>query len=274
MKLFFHIILTVFAISIFYLSAQEEDTQRLDEQVPESRERTILRSLAISMDNIEQEVVALKAARNSSTSNSEQLELSEEIIEKERSLVRLNSEFISLATKVETASAQESEEEALTLQQEIHQLLQPVIGEMKDATLAPRRIESTNRELLELEERRKTIQKIITGLEKQLAERTDPLIKKRLEEFIAIWKPQMEDLDTEIEIKKLRLAELERSDETIIDKVSVGARNFFQTRGKHLIFAFLGFILTFFLIRYAYALFRRLNPIHRKKGTEPFWTHP
>ena len=260
------IILTVFTISIFSLSAQEEVSQIPVQQVPESRERTILRSLAISMDNIEGEVVALKASRNNSTSNAEQLELSEQIIEKEKSLSRLNSEFISLATKVETATAGESEEVSLTLQQEIHELLQPVIGEMKDATLAPRRIESINRELAELKERRQTIQKIIAGLENQLAERTDPDIRKRLEEFVTIWKPQMEDLDTEIEIKALRLADLERSDEPIIDKVSNGARNFFQTRGKHLIFAILGFICTYLLVRYGYALFRRLNPIHRKKG--------
>ena len=260
------LILAILAATIFSLSAQEEGSQLSVEQVTESRERTILRSLAISMDKIEQEVVNLKETRKNSTSNTEQLELSEEIIEKEKSLMRLNSEFISLATKVETASVGESEEESLTLQQEIHVLLQPVIGEMKDATLAPRRIESTNRELEELRERRNTIQKIITGLEKQLAERSDPLITKRLQEFVAIWEPQMEDLDTEIEIKRLRLADLERSDESVIDKVSNSARNFFQTRGKHLLFALLGFVFTFFLIRYAYDLFRRLNPIHRKKG--------
>ena len=266
MNILSRIILTLLLATVLSLPAQEEEPIKTGTEVPDSRERTILRSLAISMDNIEQEILNLKATREDSTSNTEQLELSEKIIDKERSLVRLNSEFISLATKVETASAGETEEEALTLQQEIHVLLQPVIGEMKDATLAPRRIEATHRELDELRDRRKTIQKIITGLEKQLAEKTDPLIQKRLQEFIAIWEPQMADLDTEIEIKRLRLTELERSDETIINKVSNGARTFFQTRGKHLIFAFLGFIFTFFLIRYAYALFRRLNPIHRKKG--------
>ena len=146
-------ILTLFLATALSLTAQEEAPQNAGTEVPESRERTILRSLAISMDNIEQEIVDLKATRKDSASNTEQLELSEEIIEKEKSLVRLNSEFISLATKVETASVGESEEEDLTLQQEIHELLQPVIGEMKDATLAPRRIESTNRQLDDLREK-------------------------------------------------------------------------------------------------------------------------
>jgi len=179
---------------------------------------------------------------------------------------KLTTEFTSIATKIEAASIGDAVEEKRTLQDEIQDLLQPVITEMKDATLAPRHMEALRRSIEELEERRTLVVKVVTKLEERLTKNPPAVVQNRVNLLLGEWRPQLDELAAEIDVKRFRLSELEADDESVIDKTSKGAQKFFRTRGKHLALSILGFIVTFFLVRQLYALFRRLNPIHRKKG--------
>ncbi len=246
--------------------AQDPSREVSEKENVEVRQETVLKSLAVLMRGIEDQIAELQTLREKADNAAEKLQFFEQLKEQENELERLKLEFLSFAVRVDEGELGPVKEEPLSIQAEVKELLNPLFSELKDATAGPRKLEALRRKQQLLVEEKTTLVKVLTGLEERRAEVPDGIVAERLIEIQEVWMSKMENLKARLDVTSYKIKELEKDDESVLTRSSRGFQSFFRTRGKNLLIAALGALLTFFLIRKGYAFFRNLNPAHRKKG--------
>ncbi|QQL45667.1 hypothetical protein [Sulfuriroseicoccus oceanibius] len=264
----FHVWLALAFGVVFLLAAVPATKAQQPEATPTPQETakktSLLEDLSKSISETEAKLKKLESQRKSNLAPPELLELAEEIDQTERELRRLKNWFLSSATKIELDESSDAQQETLTLEQEIRELVAPVISELKDATLEPRKIESLRRRLAILDDQRATATRVVTAIDRKLAQNPPQDVVDRLNEQRAVWQEHLDETELEIAIANDRLADLNNSTESLWVRATTGIQNFFRTRGKNLLYAIIGCIVTLLIFRRGYAMFRKYSPVHRR----------
>ncbi|MDA7881454.1 hypothetical protein N9A94_04045 [Akkermansiaceae bacterium] len=247
------------------MSAQEAENKESSELKPEVRQVSVLQSLAVLIEKTETELEKIEALREKASTAAEQLQLTEQIQLQNVELSRLKLEFLSFAVCIEEEELGPIIDEPLSLNAEVRELLNPILSELKEATSGPRRLEALQRRRNLLLDEQKTASKVLQGLEDRLAGSPEAMVEDRLLEIQKSWKEKLENLKAKLDVTEYKIEELQNVDESIIQKSTRGLQSFFKTRGRNLLIATLGAILTFLLVRKGYAYFRSSKLFRHKK---------
>lgn len=188
------------------------------------------------------------------------------LAEADAEVQKLELQFASLAAQFEVADFEKPTVRSFDLQQELEQLIRPLVKTLKDATAGPRQVADLRGRLEQITQRLATAQAAQRAVERvrdQLPagsaarNETDRELAQR-------WRPLVRRLDDEALVLRANLRQLEAQETSLLGNVTDAVRNFLQSSGTSLLLTVVAFVVVFFGLR---ALVDRLL---RRRGERGF----
>ena len=223
-------------------------------------------SEALSEKAIEAIAISLEETR-AMLDNAREANDSDRVELLEAKLTSLNADLESVATGQASTSESPPPAAPFNLQEELTDLLKPLIEEVKAATKSPRDVE----ELRTLIEGLKTQQKdsnIALERLRALSEKSNlpEGLAPSLNLLTTKWETRHQSVETALSVASFKLAELEASRGNLIDSLSDIFSNFFQTRGLNLLIAAGAAVSIWLILSWLRARVEKLPSFRKKKG--------
>ena len=165
---------------------------------------------------------------------------------------RLEREFTQLASHLDLQELQDPEQAALQLEQEILELLAPLLDALKEATAGPRELSTLRERSEQLRERRA----LVLRARQQSVRTRDALpagsparaeAQRVLDER---WDPMLADLGRELLVVNANLQRREQDQVPLLDRTSDGVQSFLQSSGLNVVLCVATFLLVYFSLRW------------------------
>lgn len=237
------------------------------DEAPASGEKNLeaLRSTLPLIERENKTLEDLRAQLEATTSEVEREKIEAEIAEVRERLDELRSNFRTIASGIDGDVYFGEPAPPRTLQDEIQEVLQPLLDEVRDATAAPREMEELRDDLDQARQRRDLAAKALERIDELLGrEKLDEGIAAQARDAREVWQQRLDDVAARIDVVEAKLAERARNTPTVIESVSGAIAGFWKTRGLNLLLALGAFLAAFLLLRRSYRLFLRVSPFHRK----------
>ncbi|HSP42150.1 MAG TPA: hypothetical protein VLO11_04725 [Luteolibacter sp.] len=187
--------------------------------------------------------------------------------ERER-LRALEKDFREVASGIEETEYTMEDAASPGLSEQVGELLQPLLGEMRDASTGPREMEALRNQLRKARERQAMARDALNRIRALDDSQQDPAMRELLAESRSVWQQRASESGSRVKVLELQLAERERERTPFLEKASHVFSNFWKTRGLNLLLAAGAVLATFFLGRWLIRALRRISPIHRRKGAQ------
>lgn len=150
------------------------------------------------------------------------------------------------------------------LQEQISELLQPVIGELREASSKPREMDALRRSLDEWTERKAKADVVIARIEVLLEKAKDGVVLAELESARKLWGGRQAEAGGQIEVLSVQIEEREQNAKSMWETFSRLFSDFFRSRGLNLLVALIAALAGFMVTRRLYRWVCRFSPMHRK----------
>lgn len=164
---------------------------------------------------------------------------------------KLELQFASLAAQLEVADFEKPTVRSFDLQQELEQLIRPLLKTLKDATAGPRQVSDLRGRIEQLGQRLGTAEAAKRAVERT-RDQLPPGSAARAEadrELVQRWKPLVERLRDEVLVLRANLLRLEADETSLLGNVTDAVRNFLQSSGTSLLLTVVAFVVVFFGLR-------------------------
>lgn len=194
-------------------------------------------------------------------------ELRARIAELSASRNRLKATFDQTATEVESFGAGSQEKKELNWNEELTELLGPVISELKKVTARPREIERKRRQIAGLNQQIPLYEKALANIESLLAQAQAEPLASELGQLETRLEAQLSGIRTQKNILERQLSWEESRKKSLTQNLEDIFRIFFRSRGRNLAVSFLVGFLVWFGIRWLHRIAQRLSPFHQEVPT-------
>ena len=166
-------------------------------------------------------------------------------------LQELSWRFATLAARLDVQEFESPQHRQFDLQQEVEQMVRPLLQALKDATSGPRQISDLRARIRLLEQR----QSIADAAARAVGRTRDALpigSAARAEserELRDRWTPMIRGLHDELLVLHANLDRQQESTGSLVDNITAKSKDFVQTSGKSLLLATLTFLGIFFGLR-------------------------
>ncbi len=185
-------------------------------------------------------------------------------IDSERERVRqLRGNFQDILGGSEAAEYDEIVTPDTTLQNQLGELLQPIVGTLREATSTPRELEALRKSLDTWTERKRKADIVVNRIGVVTARNTDPSLAPELEEARRMWTGRSAEAAGQMSVLRAQIDERERQQKPMWSTLSGAFGDFFRSRGLNLLLALLAAVAGFIAVRRIYASVRRYTPVHR-----------
>ena len=190
--------------------------------------------------------------------------------ETKEALERLKSSFNELLAGKDSTTHYNENPAETSLQEELVEIFNPLIGEVKSATSKSREKDALRNQILLLEERKKAINSALDRIQAiiKLAEVKDTTkeLRRELKDREKTWLARQEQAMLEHETALLQLDQMLQESPNAVESASKVVAKFFKTRGFHLIIGIASAFLVLLLTRLLYKhLIIKISPFHRKE---------
>lgn len=175
----------------------------------------------------------------------------------------LRENFREILGGSEAAEYEDVTIENAGFQEQITELVQPVLSGIRDATAEPRELDSLRNQLALWTERKRKTDKVLSRIEKLKSEATDEVVSAELDSAENVWKARQSDATSQIAVLSVQIEERTKDQRSIWENLSTGTSDFFKSRGLNLLFAVLAAVIGFIAVRKIYALIRKVSPVHK-----------
>ena len=206
----------------------------------------------------------LQAQLSSNTTQATQEDTQARIDETKERIAGLRENFREILGGSEAAEYEEVTIENAGFQEQITELVQPVLSGIRDATAEPRELDSLRNQLSLWLSRKAKTEKVLARVDKLKSEATDSVVLAELNSAENIWKARQSDATSQIAVLSVQIDERTQNQRTLWESLSTGTSEFFKSRGMNLLLAILAALIGFFAVRKLYALFRKVSPMHKK----------
>lgn len=182
-------------------------------------------------------------------------------------LAELRHRFQAIAIKTDASLFDQTPEEKFDWQQELANVLKPIIAEFKKATKDSRELAELNERLEFNQARKQTAEKALAGLEPLLEADANPELTEPLRELRNTWTNRLRDAENQITVVQTQLARREEEQQSLLEQTRGAASGFVQTRGLNLLFGALAFAGVFFTMRGIEVLVHKVRPVKKKGKT-------
>ncbi len=252
-------------------SAQPAPPQAIpDLNVRETMTRDAMQRMLQTRAALRQQLQAQTQSFRKAATEEQKTLLSEEINALEQQIERLDWDFESIATGVDLEVLAARPAKTFDWQQEIQEVLGPLIEELKNMTARPREIDKLRREIANYEKRLELVNTALKNISHRAALAEAPQIQTELRRLQTEWEARAQEFSNQITIATYQLEEKLRSNQSIVKSARAFLRAFFRTRGLHLLLALLALLLVLLLLRGLHGVLYRYTRLkHLMK--RPFW---
>lgn len=175
----------------------------------------------------------------------------------------LRENFREVLGGSEAAEYEDSNIETAGFQQQITELVQPVLSGIREATAEPRELDSLRNQLDLWKDKQTKTENVLTRIEKLKSDAEDEVVLAELNSAENIWKARQSDATSQIAVISVQIEERTKNQRSLWENISIGASDFFKSRGMNLLLAILAAVIGFIAVRKLYALIRKVSPVHK-----------
>ncbi len=183
--------------------------------------------------------------------------------ERER-LRSLEKDFREVASGVEETEYTMEDTAAPGLAEQVSELLQPLMGEMREASTGPREMEALRNQLRKARQRQAMSREALHRIQSLEARQEDAAMRELLAESRNVWQRRAGESGSRVKVLELQIAGRERERTPFLEKASNLFSHFWKTRGLNLLLAAGAAVATIFLGRQLIRVLHRLIPLHRR----------
>jgi len=271
MKRFIAVIITFFALYLPIFAQNEFQPEEKPAEISEQsvkKDQTLntIKEVAASIQNISDQIgIKKKELRELIGTQEQKDKIRAEIntLNEQKAIHEKSLERISTGIDLELFEAKPQKD--FKWQEELHDLLGPVIEELKRMTDKPRQIEKLNSEYVFYENRLATARKAHENVKKLIPEVKDKKIITYLTDVEKTWKNKNQELDNQLKVINLQRSEKLREKKSLLEETQNLMRLFFKSRSQNLLLALLAFFCVLFVLQMLYRLISKLLPNHIEK---------
>jgi len=221
---------------------------------------TIAEPLAAALSQVDK----LRATQAAAASADVKQEIQVRIDSERERADQLREDFRSILGGSEAAEYGETSFQSASVQDQITELVQPILSEIRDATSAPRELDALRKSLAGSQERKRKADTVLDRIDRLKAASQDSTLIAELESARRLWASRRSAATSQIAVASVQIEERTRDQRSVWEKLSSGFSSFFKSRGMNLFFAVLAAGLGFFITRKVYSSIRRFSPVHKK----------
>jgi predicted nucleic acid-binding Zn-ribbon protein len=219
----------------------------------------IIEPLESASDELKKLREELKKAPNDET----KLDLESRIEAERERIKQLRENFRDILGGAEAAEYSGEEIGDISLQSQISELIQPFLGELREATSSPRELDALRKSLDVWTTRKQMADNVVARIDKLMAENPQDALAKELESARRLWSGRQADAAGQIAVLASQIDDRESAKKSVWDTLSGVFSRFFRSRGLNLLLAVLVGVAGFIATRRGYQLLRRFSPVHR-----------
>ena len=243
----------------------ETDDKSASEAEAQQNTLEILKSIVKSRTTLKQRMDEKKKAMDKASSETEKQYLSEELAELDKQMASAVTDFEMTATGVEIGLFVAKKKERFDWKNELLSLAEPGIMELKRLTVKARHKSKLNDELTNYQELLPVAIKARTRIESLISQTKDPALAAALEDILPEYKGLESQVKNKVDLVQLKLDEIERQEESVIDSTQDSVKRFFKTRGLYLFLAILACVGMVLFIKFIYQSLIRFVPGYKQE---------
>ena len=222
-----------------------------------------------TIQTVEAERTAINRQLRRTTNVDEAQKLQEQVEQLNRRLQDLQISFEELATRgLSTADLRPKPEIPFDWQQELEEVIRPLLDEFKQLTERPRTIERLRGERTRAENQIQIADKAIQRLETTHQQAETPAVTEALQNVLEQWRDYHEEAETRLHRVNTQLERLTApSEATALEHFTATIQTFVSGRGLSLMLALGGFVVTYLVLAGLGRLVGWLIQLRRKPGT-------
>lgn len=229
----------------------------------------LLQEMLAAIKEIEQERAALNQQLKQTPDPAAAEPIQQQLVAHNQRLQDLKNSFEEMVAGGHTIAAltQKPEDVPFNWQQELQEIVRPLLDEMKQFTERPRLMEQLKSERVAQEDRLQMATTAIAELEKTLEQTETSSLKQAIKKLIDKWEDHRENAAGRLQRINTQLDRLDTSGQELGEELAVKLRTFASGRGLSLVLAVGGFILTYLVLTGLGRLISQLLNRGRKPGT-------
>jgi small-conductance mechanosensitive channel len=215
----------------------------------EAKSAPALRALMANIDTAEAELAQKREQFQKADTPEEKAAVSKEMDALRTKIDGLRADFASLAAGRDWAAVISRKTEKFNTAQELEQLLQPIVRELKDLTAKPRELDSLQFTVSDLTKREAEVKAATDHLATLVESLPEGALKTRLLALRADWSKQLDVIRNDLAVAQFQLDERLATKRTVFGAFRDLTADFFRSRGRNLLLAVFSFIAVFVLLR-------------------------
>lgn len=222
--------------------------------------QTIAESMKELKERIAEQELALDRAKTTDQKAAVKKDL--EILNKRYKSLEHDLGRVAAGVNLEDTDQVGPEAGDFTWNEELRELLWPIIQELKNMTARPREIERLRSELLYYDKAMEATQKAVANLNKCIQYTDDEELRQRLEALKKNWLARKQQIESQGDVARYELEERMREKTSVVESAQTIVRSFFKSRGQNLAFAVIAFVCVLIGFRVVHRLIYRFSPLH------------
>ena len=233
---------------------------------PTATERNLesLRTIAAPLSTALTELNKLQGELKAAATEDAKQELQNRIAGERERVRQLRDNFRDIVGGSEAAEYEGEPADSSSIKEQISELVQPVLSELRDATSEPRQLDALRKSLDKWQERKKKADLVLGRIDKLISESKDEVVISELKSARGLWAGRQAEAVSQIAVNKVQIDERTRAQKSIWETLSTGLSQFFRSRGMNLLIAVVAGVTGFLLTRKVYSWLRRISPVHKK----------
>lgn len=256
-------IFCLFFLQAPLLFSQEIPAQPQNKAKPVEQKLDSLQTIAKPLSESVALLQELLKQYDAATTEGSREDIQLRITETRERISGLRENFREILGGSEAAEYGETTIEIAGFQQQITELIQPVLSGIREATAEPRELDSLRNQLSLWKERKAKTENVLARIAKLQSDAEDAILLAELKSAENIWKARQSDATSQIAVLSVQIDERTKDQRSLWENLSTGTSEFFKSRGMNLLLAVLAAVLGFIAVRKIYALIRKVSPVHK-----------
>lgn len=260
----------LFYVSLFWITCcyvtQAQETIPADQPPTQEERLESLNTIAVPLSSALADLEELQSELKQATTHDAKEEIQLRINSERERISQLRKNFRDVLGGSEAAEYDGSNVDSQSIQEQISDLIQPALSEIREATSEPRELSNLRKALGTAEERERKADAVIARIDSLSNSTDDENLLRELTSAKRMWADRKAQASSEIAVYTVQINERTRVQRSLWETLSNGFSRFFKSRGINLLLAISVAIFGFFVIRKLYSWIRHISPVHKKNS--------
>ncbi len=217
----------------------------------------LLESLHASLIAKEEEVARLETQLKEATNETTRKASSENLQSSAAEFLELKRKFQEAVSGVDLGLFVEQAEEAFSWEENLGDIVKPIVAEIKNATAESRKIAELRKTKAEYSERADAASEAIGRIESILAAEVPAELRQTLQEQLTVWQRRESVAKNQVGAADLQLQQILAAQRSLMESSKDFFRGFMSSRGMSLLFGVFAFLVVFFGVRLAFLAWQK-----------------